>query len=915
MGIQAAQALAYAHEMGVVHRDIKPSNLLIDANQQLWVTDFGLAQLPGQSNLTMTGDILGTLRYMSPEQAAGQSGVVDHRSDIYSLGITLYELLALWPAFDQSDRQRLLHQVMETDPIPPRHHTPSIPRDLETIVLKAIAKEPSARYQKAAELADDLQRYLDDKPILARRHGKTDQLRRWVKRNPKVAALAICVLGLLLTLAIAGPLVAVRQTRLAGELANVTVRERQARKTAESTQADYEKHLYISDTHAAYVAWQRYDLDLSRRLLARHIPESGKPDHRGFAWNYLWGLHQKVLGAPKLEHPCAVNHVAVSPNDRLVATAASDGRVRVWDAETLSLLSSFDLHQGEVTFVEFCPDGQRLVATTFRGYVFLVDLESNQPTQLYYANSCLPWKSDLSTDGKTLAMCGNAVRLLDIESGKAEPLKLIHDGIVWSVVLSPDMRLLAASDEQWNVYVWDLENERSLHTFKHPFRALNLKFLPDGKTLVADTFGNAIAIWEIESGRLRESIQGYFPNHTALAVHGDLLATGSATAAVQIWNLQTGHLVHTYVGHTRLINSLEFSRDGTTLFSASGDGTLRVWDIPFDCAKKQPHPAISSASAIPIAVSHGQRLLAAGRGPWFLWNARGEAKLWDLATGKMVQVLDDHEPVFSIAFSPDDSIVAAGVGQYQAFGQIKLWEVGTGKLLATFSGHSDQVTDIAFSPDGSLLASGSLDHTVRLWDMASRNERRILVPLAQNGRPFIGVSVAFSPDGRQLAVAGGQWTHGELKLFDTVTGGELVTVHGGGELLCPVVYSPDGRFLAAGDTGGIVRVWPVKNGIEQQDALVLKSSAHIGGVAFSADGQTLAVVGHNHTVLLWHIPSGEQIGMLEVPNWATSLVFTRDGRSLIAGDSLGIVTIWGPDDHPDLGSISESMEIPLGANQ
>ena len=198
LGIQAAEALEHAHQMGVVHRDIKPSNLMVDARGQLWITDFGLAQISAPSplrgesrgegaSLTMTGDILGTLRYMSPEQAAGKSRVLDHHTDIYSLGLTLYELLTLHPAFEGDDRQRLLCRIVADDPPPPRQHNPSIPRDLETIVLKATAKEPNSRYATAQALADDLRRYLDDQPIRARRPSLAQRASKWFRRHKPVA--------------------------------------------------------------------------------------------------------------------------------------------------------------------------------------------------------------------------------------------------------------------------------------------------------------------------------------------------------------------------------------------------------------------------------------------------------------------------------------------------------------------------------------------------------------------------------------------------------------------------------------------------------------------------------------------------------------------------------------------------------
>src|SRR5207244_1327965 len=195
IGVQVADALEYAHRQGIQHRDIKPSNLLLDTTGTVWVTDFGLAKADDRQNLTHTGDILGTLRYMPPEAFEGRA---DARGDVYSLGLTLYELLALRPAFDESDRHRLIRQVSEVEPAPLRKVRPDLPRDLETIVHKAIDREPAHRYQTAGDLAADLQRFIDDEPIYARRLTARERAWRWCRRNPVVAGLTAAVVFLLL---------------------------------------------------------------------------------------------------------------------------------------------------------------------------------------------------------------------------------------------------------------------------------------------------------------------------------------------------------------------------------------------------------------------------------------------------------------------------------------------------------------------------------------------------------------------------------------------------------------------------------------------------------------------------------------------------------------------------------------------
>ena len=186
LGIQAAEALDHAHSLGVVHRDIKPANLMVDSKAELWITDFGLARFRGDLSLTRSGDLVGTLRYMSPEQALARRGVVDQRTDIYALGLTLYEMLTLRPAFDGRDHSDLLRQIAQEEPVPPRRLDPAIPRDLETIVMKASCKEPTGRYATAQELADDLARFLDDRPILARRPTVLERTMRWARRHRQI---------------------------------------------------------------------------------------------------------------------------------------------------------------------------------------------------------------------------------------------------------------------------------------------------------------------------------------------------------------------------------------------------------------------------------------------------------------------------------------------------------------------------------------------------------------------------------------------------------------------------------------------------------------------------------------------------------------------------------------------------------
>ena len=293
-GIEAARALDCAHQMGVVHRDIKPSNLLIDGAGKLWITDFGLAMTETDADITQTGEVPGTLRYMSPEQALGNRRVLDNRTDIYSLGATLYELLTLQPPHVGSDRIELLQQISQAEPLPPRTLNPAIPRDLETILLKALQCDPLQRYQTAQDLAEDLQRHLNDEPILARRPLLGELAARWSRRHRQWLALAATIALLTMVGLAAGMLLIARERDAARAAAAAALRasseaDRQRRSAIEQRDlATYNQ--YVADMQLALQDWKGGRLDRMDALLAAHLPHSGGPDQRGWEWHYLQGL-------------------------------------------------------------------------------------------------------------------------------------------------------------------------------------------------------------------------------------------------------------------------------------------------------------------------------------------------------------------------------------------------------------------------------------------------------------------------------------------------------------------------------------------------------------------------------------------------------------------------------------------------
>jgi hypothetical protein len=309
--IQAAEALEHAHQLGIVHRDIKPANLLLDGHGHLWITDFGLAHCQSQAGLTMSGDLVGTLRYMSPEQALGKRGLVDHRADVYSLGVTLYELLTLEPAFSGSDREELLRQVAFEEPYPPRRRNKAIPRELETIVLKAMEKSPDGRYVTAQELAEDLRRFLDHKPVQAKRPSVVQRVSKWCRRNPLLAGALTAVAASLVLGTVAAWLLALWALTEKGQAKKEAGRAQDAEAEANLVAERARREAYTANIRLMQPAWESHNLLQLQTLLV----ETGAFPEHGFEW-YYW------------QHVCHVEHL------RLVG------------------------HLGGITAVAFAPDSQ-----------------------------------------------------------------------------------------------------------------------------------------------------------------------------------------------------------------------------------------------------------------------------------------------------------------------------------------------------------------------------------------------------------------------------------------------------------------------------------------------------------------------------------------------------------------------------
>jgi WD40 repeat protein/serine/threonine protein kinase len=853
-----ADAIHYAHGQGILHRDLKPSNVLIDsATDQPRITDFGLAKrLNSESSLTDTGQVLGSPSYLSPEQAGGRHSQVGRRSDIYSLGAILYHLLTGRPPFQGETLSDVLNQVINNEPLAPRLLLPGVARDLETICLKCLEKEPSSRYETAQDLRDELGRFLRHEPIEARPASQLEKGWRWCRRKPAIAALSATTFLLLVVLAIGSSIAFFRIKR---------ERERS------------DQNSYDSDMRLAQFAWDDGDLGLTQNRLRAHLSAVGKPDRRGFEWYYLRNLSQGEQTTILTNHTHAVSCVVFSTNGQRLATSSVGDPVYVWETGSGKLIRS--LPEQNVTSLAFAPDDHALgVGSQDQATVW--NLETGA--------KIFEHKAPLGKFQMTFSPVGQLV-VLGTNSGLRRFGKDLGNATIWDYVthqlkgslpansggylaISPRGDQLVTGNSDQKTKLWDLATLQLIRALETgPLNAMALS--PDGRTLAtSDRSDRRVRFWETKTGRMIGWLTNYHDQVWSLAFSpdGQLLATGGVDQMVRVWDVQICQQVQQLRGHGSEILALAFSADGETLASGGKDNTVRLWHL---------HPKqlstmttmISNVSSRPVFSSDSRFIAAA--------LEHGGVGVWDTGTLKLrATFANAFDPV---AFFPDsNTLIARGTNFF-----LGTYDIAGNGILQITPGNPVPVEEsfAALSPKGKILVLGYPTGAISFFDAKSG----VLIKTETNAFAGNIFRMVFSPDGNYLAVAGREIEAGRpgaAKVWDVRTFKMVKWLVAHAEVVLSVDFMPDGKTLVTGGSDNAVRFWDTGTWKEIAPPLIHKEV--VNSLAVSPDGKTVAAISNYRAMKLWNPATGRELASFG--SGAAYLLFSPDGQNLATweGNSL-----------------------------